>query len=265
MNDEERRSAKRSRFDQTESEPKRSSRFDRRSRSPPNKDVNTRRSRSPMSREPFSPGSEEKRKAAVDPAAAAGTYHPTLNCGTSLADIPLQRPLRQGSTPKSKPGKAYSTSMFHRSNLYVMTISYILSEYDLLIVEHPKTASPAGKSASPPASISNINGEIYIADGDYIKDIEVNDLRNRYTLTKGSTQKMVNSPVICYPLIMPGSVLNLWAMKFLISCTLHALVGTNLKLTHGTIAHCSNPSVASADSRCVTSRSKKRLAPVRST
>jgi hypothetical protein len=36
---------------------------------------------------------------------------------------------------------------------------------------------------------------MYIADGDYIKDIEVNDLRNRYTLTKGSTQKMVNTPV----------------------------------------------------------------------
>lgn len=32
---------------------------------------------------------------------------------------------------------------------------------------------------------------MYIADGDYIKDIEVNDLRNRYTLTKGSTQKMI--------------------------------------------------------------------------
>ena len=37
---------------------------------------------------------------------------------------------------------------------------------------------------------------MYIADGDYIKDIEVNDLRNRYTLTKGSTQKMVNILVI---------------------------------------------------------------------
>ena len=36
---------------------------------------------------------------------------------------------------------------------------------------------------------------MYIADGDYIKDIEVNDLRNRYTLTKGATQKMVNIPV----------------------------------------------------------------------
>lgn len=42
---------------------------------------------------------------------------------------------------------------------------------------------------------------MYIADGDYIRDIEVNDLRNRYTLTKGSTQKMVNTPLCHYPLI----------------------------------------------------------------
>jgi hypothetical protein len=33
---------------------------------------------------------------------------------------------------------------------------------------------------------------MYTSDGDYIQDIEVNDLRNRYLLTKGSTQKMVN-------------------------------------------------------------------------
>lgn len=46
-------------------------------------------------------------------------------------------------------------------------------------------------AAGPPGG--TINGEMYIADGDYIKDIEVNDLRNRYTLTKGSTQKMVNT------------------------------------------------------------------------
>jgi hypothetical protein len=46
---------------------------------------------------------------------------------------------------------------------------------------------------------------MYIADGDYIKDIEVNDLRNRYTLTKGSTQKMVNTLVIA--LILPGVTL----------------------------------------------------------
>ena len=69
------------------------------------------------------------------------------------------------------------------------------------------TLSPSGgKSASPAASgagnsASTVNGEMYIADGDYIKDIEVNDLRNRYTLTKGSTQKMVNTPCVNVPLI----------------------------------------------------------------
>jgi hypothetical protein len=50
----------------------------------------------------------------------------------------------------------------------------------------------AEKDGGAPA---NINGEMYISDGDYIKDIEVNDLRNRYLLTKGSTQKMVNDPL----------------------------------------------------------------------
>lgn len=53
------------------------------------------------------------------------------------------------------------------------------------------SASPAPKAEN---SASTINGDMYIADGDYIRDIEVNDLRNRYTLTKGSTQKMVNIP-----------------------------------------------------------------------
>ena len=64
--------------------------------------------------------------------------------------------------------------------------------------------SPAAKDSSPPATSNNINGDVYIADGDYIKDIEVNDLRNRYTLTKGSTQKMVNILVAPYPLILSG-------------------------------------------------------------
>jgi hypothetical protein len=44
---------------------------------------------------------------------------------------------------------------------------------------------------------SAVKGEMYISDGDYIKDIEVNDLRNRYVVTKGSTQKMVKPPCIC--------------------------------------------------------------------
>lgn len=53
-----------------------------------------------------------------------------------------------------------------------------------------KSNSPNAQPGDPPA---NVNGEMYISDGDYIKDIEVNDLRNRYLVTKGSTQKMVNT------------------------------------------------------------------------
>lgn len=61
--------------------------------------------------------------------------------------------------------------------------------------------SPTAGKASSPTGAGGISNEVYIADGDYIKDIEVNDLRNRYTLTKGSTQKMVIHPF--GPLIHP--------------------------------------------------------------
>ena len=72
MADEERKTSKRSRFDQTEPEVKRTSRFDRRSRSPPSRTSETQRSRSPLvSKTPFSPGAEN-RKTPLDPAAAAG-------------------------------------------------------------------------------------------------------------------------------------------------------------------------------------------------
>jgi hypothetical protein len=51
----------------------------------------------------------------------------------------------------------------------------------------------------PPVKSPNLNSgkavtsEMYQQDGDYIKDIEINDLRNRYTLTKGAVQKRVIS------------------------------------------------------------------------
>jgi hypothetical protein len=61
------------------------------------------------------------------------------------------------------------------------------------------SSTPSRKSAEPSAS------EVYTQDGDFIKDIEVNDLRNRYTLTKGATQKMVNYTLCHDPLILlPG-------------------------------------------------------------
>ncbi len=59
-----------------------------------------------------------------------------------------------------------------------------------------KSSSPATKLEDEAAEAARINGEMYISDGDYIKDIEVNDLRNRYLLTKSSTQKMVNFPLV---------------------------------------------------------------------
>ena len=70
MADEDRR-VKRSRFDQTDPEPRRS-RFDRRSRSPSARQSESTRTRSPLSREPRSPSGDASAKAAVDPAAAAG-------------------------------------------------------------------------------------------------------------------------------------------------------------------------------------------------
>lgn len=57
----------------------------------------------------------------------------------------------------------------------------------------PSVVPGSAKSPSAAADSGTLNVEIYQQDGDYIKDIEVNDLRNRYTLTKGSTQKMVNT------------------------------------------------------------------------
>jgi hypothetical protein len=56
-----------------------------------------------------------------------------------------------------------------------------------------QTSTGAAKSPSTSTPAAALNAEIYQQDGDFIKDIEVNDLRNRYTLTKGSTQKMVNT------------------------------------------------------------------------
>lgn len=73
MDDTERRTVKRSRFDQKEPAA-RSSRFDRRSKSPPPARENgSRRSRSPMSRDRQTESpAKDARKPVADPAAAAG-------------------------------------------------------------------------------------------------------------------------------------------------------------------------------------------------
>lgn len=80
------------------------------------------------------------------------------------------------------------------------------------------TQSPNASSDSPARkaenSASTISGDMYIADGDYIRDIEVNDLKNRYTLTKGSTQKMVNTPCVIFPLIAQSDCSHFQRWKF---------------------------------------------------
>lgn len=161
MSDEPR---KRSRFDQTESDA-RPSRFDRRSRSPRNRTSEPRqRTRSPVS--------ATNSPAPRDPAAAAAAAAAKINAqiqarkGVQHVDVPPIRSVRQND-----------------SSPYICPISALTC--------HAQTESPsAGGTQSPGAA--GLNADIYTQDGDFIRDIEVNDLRNRYTLTKGSTQKMVN-------------------------------------------------------------------------
>ncbi|KAI1825408.1 hypothetical protein F4861DRAFT_538092 [Xylaria intraflava] len=148
MDDTDRRTAKRSRFDQTEPEPRRS-RFDRRSRSPAARKPDSARDRSPLSRGADS-ATPETKKSPVDAAAAAAAAAAKIN-----AQLQARKGIQHVDVPPIK-----------------------------------STSSPAGGDSSASKS-ATINGEVYVSDGDYIKDIEVNDLRNRYLLTKGSTQKMI--------------------------------------------------------------------------
>ncbi|PHH93196.1 hypothetical protein CDD83_10745 [Cordyceps sp. RAO-2017] len=153
MADTDRLAGKRSRFDQ-EPEPRRASRFDRRSRSPPARRGDAR-DRSPLSRD----GHSDSRKSPIDPAAAAAAAAARINAqlqarkGIQHVDVP---PIHKSDHSPTPP---VSTRM---------------------------APSSAGSGAT-----RKIDGEMYVSDGDYIKDIEVNDLRNRYLLTKSSTQKMI--------------------------------------------------------------------------
>lgn len=233
---------KRSRFDQTEPEPKRPSRFDRRSRSPSAKKSDSRRSRSPIGRGSRSPASKS------DPAAAAAAAAARINAqiqakkGIQHVDVP---PIRSVRPPTSIP--------------YV----------SLPLLTLPKqTGSPA--AVKSPSTSGPVSGEVYTQDGDYIKDIEVNDLRNRYTLTKGPTQKMVNTfDHILLILLQHFSVSSglpvAGAARGLLFFFSSMSCGENVSsslIVHLAALHSITHS-ASADLPGVTSRSKRRLAPVR--
>ena len=66
----------------------------------------------------------------------------------------------------------------------------------------PPPSSNPSAPAPPPPSIGVVVkkdergplGDVYQQDGDWMKDIEINNLRNRYLLTKGATQQQVNIP-----------------------------------------------------------------------
>ncbi|KAI0874963.1 hypothetical protein GGS24DRAFT_457481 [Hypoxylon argillaceum] len=149
MDDTERRTAKRSRFDQTEPEPRRS-RFDRRSRSPVARKPDSARDRSPLNRGTDS-ATPETKKSPVDAAAAAAA---------AAAKINAQLQARKG-----------------------------IQHVDVPPIRSSSSSTGAGDANTSKAG--NFNGQVYVSDGDYMKDVEVNDLRNRYLLTKGSTQKMI--------------------------------------------------------------------------
>jgi hypothetical protein len=171
MDDTERRTTKRSRFDQTEPEPRRS-RFDRRSRSPAARKPESARDRSPLNKGNDSTTSETK-KTPVDAAAAAGVF--------SLLFLSLPRVSMLICAIAAAAAKI-NAQLQARKGIQHVDVPPIRS-----------ASHSAGAGDGNASRTGNINGEVYVSDGDYIKDIEVNDLRNRYLLTKGSTQKMVNN------------------------------------------------------------------------
>lgn len=172
MEESERRTAKRSRFDQKEPEPKKASRFDRRSRSPPSRRTEAR-DRSPLPRD----GPAEPTKSSGDAAAAAGMcQHRVLHHQSSIHI--LTRGLAAAAA-------RINAQLQARKGIQHVDVPPIRGTDS----SNTRTPTPTNSSNPPPA----LNGEMYVADGDYIQDIEVNDLRNRYLITKSSTQKMVNT------------------------------------------------------------------------
>ncbi|KAF2742422.1 hypothetical protein M011DRAFT_412710 [Sporormia fimetaria CBS 119925] len=165
----------RSRFDRTDPPPR--SRFDRRSRSPVSRHSESRRTRSPAARETADSPAPETAKSKLDKEAAAAAAKAAAERiskqlaakkGIQSVDVPPIRTVRSSSV-----------------------VSAGLSPSD---PKRSVASPPVGRS--PSANKAGF-GEVYQQDGDYIQDIEINDLRNRYTLTKGGTQKKVNS--FCCP------------------------------------------------------------------
>lgn len=190
MDDAQKPPVKRSRFDQTE-EPKRNSRFDRRSRSP----QAARQSEGRRSRSPARDSNSPAPKGGLDPAVAAGE---SIDSIATCCDATLS--WDNGDIRRVLTFKIAAAAARINAQLQAKKAIQPVDTPPMRATESPAPPAPPKLTPKSPTgagnSASNINGEMYIADGDYIRDIEVNDLRNRYTLTKGSTQKMVNIPYI---------------------------------------------------------------------
>ena len=187
---------KRSRFDQTEPEPRKASRFDRRSRSPSARQSESRRSRSPI--ESKSPPIHKDRQVQVAPVDAASAAGEDMTCDDALhvlTEVVAAAAARINADLQNRKGIQHvDVPPIQSQSVRVKSIRYAVCTHTAQTTS-PSPAPPP--KASSGVSVSKVDGDIYIADGDYIKDIEVNDLRNRYTLTKGSTQKMVNILLSC--------------------------------------------------------------------
>ncbi|RPA90077.1 hypothetical protein L873DRAFT_1848999 [Choiromyces venosus 120613-1] len=127
-----------------------------------------RRSRSPNSHNKLSSRRDDRRRSRSPPSVSRSTESPPVE-------------LAKESKPDPAAAAAAAAARIN---------AQIQAKRGIQHVDVPPIRSSAGKSSSPP-STTTFNSDMYIADGDYIKDIEVNDLRNRYTLTKGATQKMI--------------------------------------------------------------------------
>ncbi|KAF2280619.1 uncharacterized protein EI97DRAFT_364082, partial [Westerdykella ornata] len=149
----------RSRFDRGPSAPR--SRFDRRSRSrsrsPSARDSTSRRTRSPVARE------------ATDSPSAAEKKPPSKEAVLKAAEAARAAAARISKQLEAKKG---------------------IQHVDVPPIRTAVSSPPVAKSPSTTPGGAVIR-EAFQQDGDYIQDIEINDLRNRYTLTKGSVQKKI--------------------------------------------------------------------------
>ncbi|KAK4496418.1 hypothetical protein PRZ48_012398 [Zasmidium cellare] len=159
-------------------EPRKRSRFDV---GPPGEEPPARRSR-------FDVGASDRRSRSPDTPDARRNDRERTPISTAAKSTETA----DGDTNKAKDAAARAAEAAAKINAQLQSKKPI-QQVDVPPIRQSPAADPKSPSTDPAPS-GMLNAEIYQQDGDFIRDIEVNDLRNRYTLTKGSTQKM-NPPL----------------------------------------------------------------------